>query len=63
MCEFILVAVCYRGWRSTMIKSMVISADGELLLITSETMTVHVFHIGDAVRAENDLEFVRKNEI
>ena len=63
MHDYILVAVCYRGWRSTQIKSMVITHDNELLMISSETQTVHVFHIGDAVRAENNLEYVRKNQI
>ena len=61
--EFILVAVCYRGFFSCHLKTMVFSPDNELLLISSDTATIHVFHIGPAFRAKNRLDHVRKHEL
>ena len=61
--EFILVAVCYRGFFSCHLKTMVFSPDNELLLISSDTSTIHVFHIGPAFRDKNGLAHVRKHEL
>ena len=63
MQEFILVAVCYRGFFSTQLKTIVFSQDNELLIISSETGTVHVYAIGDAMRNQRTLKDVRKKEL
>lgn len=61
--EFILVAVCYRGMFSTHFKTLIFSPDNKLLIVSSQTGTVHVFYIGDAIAKKRDLNYVRKNEL
>lgn len=42
---------------------MVFSPDNELLLISSDTATIHAFHVGNYRRAKHNLAYVRKNEL
>ena len=57
------MAVCYRGFFKSHLKAIVFSQDNELLAVSSDTGTIHVFHIGAALRARNNLKHVRKNEL
>ena len=61
--ELTIVAVCYRGFFSCHFKTMEFSPDNELLMISSDTATIHAFHIGPYLRAKHNLAFVRKNEL
>jgi hypothetical protein len=61
--EYILVAVCYIGFFSSSLKTMVFSPDNEILIITSDKSILHAFHIGPAFRARATLALVRKHEI
>ena len=44
-------------------KSVVFTEDNELLLVSSDSGTIHAFHIGPFIREKHPLVYVRKNEI
>ena len=61
--EIVMLCICYRGFFSSHLKTITFSPDNNFILVTSDTGKVHVFHIGQYVRAKNNLRTVRKNEI
>ena len=58
-----LLCVCYRGFFTSHLKAISFSPDNNFIVISSDTGTVHLFYIGKALVAKNNLATVRKTEV
>ena len=61
--ELVLICICYRGFWSKHTKCMSFSPDSRFISLTQDDGMIHIFYIDGMVKAKNNLNTVRKNEL
>ena len=61
--ELVLICICYRGFWSKQTKCIDFSPDNRFISVAQDDGMIHIFYIDRMIKAKNNLNTVRSNEV